>query len=1089
MASEFGHQDVIQIIIRDEQAREALQNLLRLLNALDVRLREISGTLDSAFTQIAGPLKAIEVSTATTVSELRLLRQELGNLGAAGAGARMVATDLQTIGAAAREVQAQIAMTQARMTVPALPPGVPPRVAGAEQMGPAGWEPAPARPAIELGAILYGAPGGQIGRLEDWQEYVRTSRALKEAMRELGVEVDTGTGRWSRYNISFMAHAGWLLRAMILYQMLGAAMNVLSDLTTGTINIMTEFDTTLARIGFITQRTEADLISMSGTVADLAVSYGQMPTEVFPAWQMASQATKDQAESLLLLEDANKLALMGQMDTATALQKLVAIERQWGLEASEGTRILDILAAGYRTGLIDINSFSDALARGGPLAKSLGVSFEEFAGIIVATAEQTELSGREAINFWERISQRMFAPEAAQQLWEKFRIGVYQPGAPEERRAPIEVLREIASIWDNINGLTGKQLELEQSNLALILSGRAGMGGYLAETIAVLNAWDKIERPIQAAGQSQELIAELQETLAVQINQMRGDWQRLRIELGLYFDALGPIKDFVGDIRDILAETIGLLRTAREEQVSAPVAWIGQAFGLSPEQMQQAQRWYAQYMELIEPGMEAAFPWERPLRLGPRREAEEELYTPMPEGWGPEMWEYGRAPGAVPPTAVPGIAPPPYPYNLQILEAEELTWQDIIRLQDESIARVEEVILANQALYETEAERKWIADEIRKTLQDQVVLLRDQEGILHAVRGEGAAYLQDLMREQETLRDMGVQRMRDFSPEMLQQVVGRAAQWQQWLATLGFTEQARQMLLIGQDPSFWLMFEGSLTALRLAVEDLTEIERQQLQGQWNLPAGAVAWVPITSLWYQRQAGTGGLPALPETGAPETAGAGGFFAPRGIPPEIAKWWDYIQEASQTYGLDPLMLAAVMKIESGGRPGAISPAGAVGLGQIMPREAGFPERPTTAQLLDPHFNVMYMASMLGELLQEWQDPLKAAAGYFGALSPTGQITGAMDVGGVSGFGYVELFKQAYAAMQDTGMGLLPQAALQPTINIPPIEIPTIHAEFTIRNVIILEGRVVQDYVSRLFAQNLATFRRSGGTSGAGGPSRVQ
>jgi len=1081
MASEFGHQDVIQIIIRDEQAREALQNLLRLVNALDVRLREISGTLDSAFTQIAGPLKAIEVSTATTVSELRLLRQELGNLGAAGAGARMVATDLQTIGAAAREVQAQIAMTQARMAVPALPPGVPARVAGAEQMGPAGWEPTPTRPAIEPGAILYGAPSGQIGRLEDWQEYVRTSRALKEAMRELGVEVDTGTGRWSRYNISFMAHAGWLLRAMILYQMLGAAMNVLSDLTTGTINIMTEFDTTLARIGFITQRTEADLFSMSETVAALAVSYGQMPTQALPAWEMVTQATKDEAEQLLILEDANKLALMGRMDLTDATTRLIAVERQWNLEATEGGKVLDIVAEAYRTGLIPISDMLDAMARGGTLAQSLGITMEEYAGIVVGVAEVTELSARETVNFLERISQRMFAPEAREQLWEQFRIGVYLPGAPEERRPPIDVLRQVAAMWGDLN-------DLQRANLALILSGRAGMGGYLAETMAVLQAWDDMERPIRSAGQAQELIVDLQETLAFQIDEMRGAWQRLRLEVGLYYEALGPIKHLVSDITDILGQMTDLLVRARAERVSPMVSWIGQALGLSPEQLQEMQRWYSRYVKLIEPGMGAAFPWERPLGLGlRRREAEEGLYTPMPEGWGPEMWEAGRAPGAVPPPAAPGIAPPPYPYNLQILEAEELTWQDIIRLQDESISRVEEVILANQALYETEAERKWIADEIRKSLQDQVVLLRDQEGILHAVRGEGAAYLQDLIREQQALRDMGVQRLRDFTPEMLQQVAGRAAQWQQWLATLGFTEQARQMLLIGQDPSFWLMFEGSLTALRMAIEDLTEIEKQQLQGQWNLPAGAVAWVPITSLWYQRQAGTGGLPAMPETGAPEAAGAGGFFAPRGIPPEIAQWWDYIQEASQTYGLDPLMLAAIMRIESGGRPGAISPAGATGLMQVMPREAGFPGRPSQAELLDPYLNIMFGAGLFAELLQRWEDPLKAAAGYFGALSPTGQITGAMDVGGVSGFRYVELFREAYAAMKDTGMGLLPQAALQPTVNIPPIEIPTIQAEFTIRNVIILEGVVVQEYVNRLFAQNLAAFRRSGGVSGAGGPTR--
>jgi len=116
----------------------------------------------------------------------------------------------------------------------------------------------------------------------------------------------------------------------------------------------------------------------------------------------------------------------------------------------------------------------------------------------------------------------------------------------------------------------------------------------------------------------------------------------------------------------------------------------------------------------------------------------------------------------------------------------------------------------------------------------------------------------------------------------------------------------------------------------------------------------------------------------------------------------------------------MLAALMQIESGGKAGAISKAGAVGLMQVMPREAGpeFAGRPPTKELLDPWLNIMMGASIFAQNLQAWGSPPRAAAGYFGAISPTGQITGAKDVGGVSGFDFVRQFIEAYAAFRGTG-----------------------------------------------------------------------
>jgi soluble lytic murein transglycosylase-like protein len=75
------------------------------------------------------------------------------------------------------------------------------------------------------------------------------------------------------------------------------------------------------------------------------------------------------------------------------------------------------------------------------------------------------------------------------------------------------------------------------------------------------------------------------------------------------------------------------------------------------------------------------------------------------------------------------------------------------------------------------------------------------------------------------------------------------------------------------------------------------------------------------------------------------------------PGLAPWKELIQAAATASQLDPHLVAAVIMLESGGDPAAVSPAGAVGLMQVMPREAGaaFEDRPGRSELLEPALNI--------------------------------------------------------------------------------------------------------------------------------------
>lgn len=94
-----------------------------------------------------------------------------------------------------------------------------------------------------------------------------------------------------------------------------------------------------------------------------------------------------------------------------------------------------------------------------------------------------------------------------------------------------------------------------------------------------------------------------------------------------------------------------------------------------------------------------------------------------------------------------------------------------------------------------------------------------------------------------------------------------------------------------------------------------------------------------------------------------------------PSSIAQWLPQMQQASSLYGVPVPILAGVMNQESGGTPGAYSPAGAIGLMQLEPGTAmGLGVNP-----YDPTQNIMGGAKYLASLYSSFHSWPLALAGY--------------------------------------------------------------------------------------------------------------
>jgi soluble lytic murein transglycosylase-like protein len=109
---------------------------------------------------------------------------------------------------------------------------------------------------------------------------------------------------------------------------------------------------------------------------------------------------------------------------------------------------------------------------------------------------------------------------------------------------------------------------------------------------------------------------------------------------------------------------------------------------------------------------------------------------------------------------------------------------------------------------------------------------------------------------------------------------------------------------------------------------------------------------------------------------ERDGDGDIVVPASVTERMSVWEDKLKELCEQYGVEPELARAVMRMESGGNPNAISRAGAIGLMQLMPGTAkGLGVDPK-----DPHRNLEGGIKYLAQLSDKYDgDYVKTLAAY--------------------------------------------------------------------------------------------------------------
>lgn len=95
--------------------------------------------------------------------------------------------------------------------------------------------------------------------------------------------------------------------------------------------------------------------------------------------------------------------------------------------------------------------------------------------------------------------------------------------------------------------------------------------------------------------------------------------------------------------------------------------------------------------------------------------------------------------------------------------------------------------------------------------------------------------------------------------------------------------------------------------------------------------------------------------------------------------LERWQPEIEVAARNARISEALIAAVIVVESGGNPRAVSPAGAMGLGQLMP---GTARRYGVRDPFDPQANLVGSAMYLSDLVEMFRNDIVLALAAYNA-----------------------------------------------------------------------------------------------------------
>lgn len=732
------------------------------------------------------------------------------------------------------------------------------------------------------------------------REYFETQTKINQVMHQAEVA-------GSRYNQLLLKMAA----SMIVWE----GFRYVTETIREVVEAQREYSLETARFAAITEQSVGQATQAWNEYANIAAKAGVKPMEAAPVFRVAQLTPGETDETRQqFVRTVTQLEELTGVSSAKIGEGLSSALRQAGKGLENVQHMGDLVATTLsRIPAAKIDDVIAALQEAAPLAQLWGVEFDQAFNIIVEGAARVQESPEQVSTAFQRLSKGLNSiAEGGAKAWERQskivdEFGINIEGADKKLRPIPEILGEIARLLPTLSAprqqalleaVAGGSLRPEQ--MRNILGGLEAFNADLSGSVDKLNG--TLDRMTTVIDQS---LGQVVKVLDARIEQLKdrgdilsnivvsilrgtlGQWGGKQgaqlvsqgVEANLGITAVGPSQR-EGFISQIAGQSGGnvdvALRLAREHNQRVGEALASQMGQLNPIQ-QLAASSYANSIRISDEEIVEAIK-EGQGKI--RKASSEGLDASDRHKASVNIIEAARA-TTRPMTLMDRIGA--QARRTLLIEGGDLTGEslkmgrlDASKYTQDEVNRAKE--LATQlAQQEIEAQRELLTilglqpEEIAKVVKamqdeiDSTITLVQYQDKVKAEFGAQGKFLQDALQqmdkmEQQQKSNFQFRRLKDVDPSQFGQLQQLAQMYDRFLTNIGSPEKQMNInLLMGENNTFKTM-NARMTALQLALEDLTKVEKAQLSGTWNLPSGATALVPISSLDLQRwnKSGGGGL---------------------------------------------------------------------------------------------------------------------------------------------------------------------------------------------------------------------------------------
>ncbi|MGM0836047.1 MAG: phage tail tape measure protein [Bacillota bacterium] len=297
-----------------------------------------------------------------------------------------------------------------------------------------------------------------------------------------------------------------------------------------------DFEAQISRVGAIAEATDTELKALRQSALDLGASTSKSAVEVALGQESLAALGFTANEVISAMPGVISAAEASGADMAQTAEVMASTLNIFAMEASNATKVADILAKTANMSAADITDMQHALKYAGPPAAALGISLEELSasiGIMTNAGLKGENAG---VSLRSALLSLLNPSKKNSELMETMGIAV-----TDAKGNFVGLSGLIENITTSMEGMTDTQ---KAANLASIV-GTESVSGMLALMAAGPAEIDKMSESLRnSAGASAEAAAKMKDNLKGAVEEMSGAFETLMITIGT---ALTPAIRFLAE--------------------------------------------------------------------------------------------------------------------------------------------------------------------------------------------------------------------------------------------------------------------------------------------------------------------------------------------------------------------------------------------------------------------------------------------------------------------------------------------------------------------------------------------------------------